>query len=415
MTSKLYRQESIENQTQRLFGEVLLLRPISFWVLTIGILIIVSVVAAFLLYGKFARREAVVGFLVPDQGMVRVYAPFNGIIESKEVIDGQQVKKDDVLFKVSTKKNAIDDISVSQQLIEQLRERQQQLENRIKDEQAVFDSEIDRAQSSIQSIQQELTQLDLQLVSLQSQLDLTKSQWIKYQELRERGLILEPELVSKETAYLSAQSGFDSTARLKIAKNNELANLQKELEQLPLRKNNRMQELNNAKTQLQERLIELESNEAYAVKATINGRVTSVQTHPGQTVSSASSLLTIIPENTTLYAELFLPSRAIGFVDVKQKVLLRYDAFPYQRYGLYEGEIIQVAEAVINPNEAAIPLPTQEPVYRVKVAIDAQHVDAHGKKMPLQAGMSVSADIILEERSLGEWLLAPIYSLKGRI
>jgi len=415
MTSKLYRKESIENQTQRLFGQVLLLRPLSFWVMTLGILIVVSIVTTFLVYGKFARREAVVGFLVPDQGMVRVYAPFNGIIESKEIIDGQNVKKGDVLFKVSTKKNSFDSLSANQQLIQQLRERQNQMEQRISDETAVFDSENNRIMLSLKSSKEELKQLELQLNTLQTQLDLASSQWQKYQELRTRGLILEPELVSKKNTYLSAQSNFDSTTRVKIAKANELANLQKEYEQLPLRKNNRLQELSTSKTQLQERLIELESNEAYAVKASIDGRVTSVQTHPGQTVSSNSSLLTIIPEDTQLYAELFLPSRAIGFVNEGQKVLVRYDAFPYQRYGLYEGLIVQVAQAIIDPNEAAIPLPTVEPVYRVKVKIESQSVDAHGKQMPLQAGMSISADIILEERSLGEWLLAPIYSLRGRI
>ena len=415
MTAKLYRKESIENQTQRLFGQVLLLRPLSFWVMTLGVLIVVSIVTTFLIYGKFARREAVVGFLVPDQGMVRVYAPFNGIIESKEIIDGQNVKKGDALFKVSTQKNSFDNLSVNQQLVEQLRDRQNQMEQRITDEVAVFDSENNRIKLSLKSLKEELRQLELQLETVQSQLDLAGSQWQKYQELRTRGLILEPELISKKNAYLTAQNNFDSTTRVKIAKVNELATIQKEFEQLPLRKSNRLQELNNSKIQLQERLIELESNEAYAVKASIDGRVTSVQTHPGQTVSSNSSLLTIIPDETQLFAELFLPSRAIGFVNTGQQVLIRYDAFPYQRYGLYEGVIIQVAQAVIDPNEAAIPLPTTEPVYRVKVKIESQVVDAHGKKMPLQAGMSISADIILEERSLGEWLLAPIYSLRGRI
>lgn len=112
---------------------------------------------------------------------------------------------------------------------------------------------------------------------------------------------------------------------------------------------------------------------------------------------------------------MFLPSRAIGFVEKNQKVLIRYDAFPYQRYGLYGGRIVQIAETVINPNEISIQLPIQEPVYRIKVELDKQTVNAYNKEMPLQTGMSVAAEIILEERSLGQWLLEPIYSLRGKL
>ncbi|MBL4772372.1 MAG: HlyD family efflux transporter periplasmic adaptor subunit, partial [Alcanivoracaceae bacterium] len=167
--------------------------------------------------------------------------------------------------------------------------------------------------------------------------------------------------------------------------------------------------------QLNERQIELEGSESYAIKASIDGRITSIQVHPGQSVSPQKSLLTIIPNDTELYAELFLPSRAIGFINVGQQVLLRFDAFPYQRFGLYEGTVEQVAQAVINPDEAEIPLPTPDPVYRVKVSLSSQFVKTYGKSLSLQAGMSLTADIILEERTLGEWLFAPIYSLRGKL
>ncbi len=412
--TKLFRKEAIENNAQRLLGDVILLRPISFWVLTITFLVIVVIVLIFLVYGTFARREAVIGFLVPDKGMVRVYAPFSGVVDSKTIIDGQLVQKGDALIKISTQRGLFDDLSVNQQLIGQLNSRQTQLRERIKDEALVFESEKKRLQLSYENLERELYQLSKQMEVQQQQLDLAKGQWQKYQDFKKRDLITEAELVSRNNSYLSAKSNLDVAKRQKIAKQSEKNNIEKQIEQLPLKKNNLLQGLQNTLTQLDERLIELEGSESYAVKASIDGRVTSVQVHPGQTVSPNTSLLTIIPNDTILYAELFLPSRAIGFVREGQKVMLRYDAFPYQRFGLYEGYVEQVAQAVINPSEAGIPLPTLEPVYRVKVSLSSQSVNAYGKKLTLQAGMSISADIILEERSLGEWLLAPIYSLRGK-
>ncbi|MCF6319310.1 MAG: HlyD family efflux transporter periplasmic adaptor subunit [Proteobacteria bacterium] len=413
--NKLFRSETIENNRQRMFGDVILIQPISFWVFTLSILLIVVVVTVFLVYGTFARRETVLGFLVPDKGVARLYSPYGGIVESKNVIDGQFVKKGDALLEISTSKSSFDDISINQQLIQTIISRKQALSNQMEDESLVFDSELKSLKVALQNINDEMYQLEQQLSVQKQQLDLARLQKDKYTMLKKKNLIVDAELTQKKNSYFSAKSNLDSIKRQNISKQGEKNNILKQIEQLPLKKKNTIQGLQSNLTQLNERHIELEGNESYAIKATIDGRVTSIQVHPGQSVTQQKSLLTIIPDDTVLYAELFLPSRAIGFINVGQQVLFRYDAFPYQRFGLYEGTVEQVAQAVINADEAGIPLPSQEPVYRVKVSLNSQFVETYGKSLSLQAGMSVSADIILEERSLGEWLFAPIYSLRGKL
>ena len=62
-----------------------------------------------------------------------------------------------------------------------------------------------------------------------------------------------------------------------------------------------------------------------------------------------------------------------------------------------------------------MPVALQEPVYRVQVALDQQEIRAYGTTVPLQSGMLLNADIVLEQRSLLSWLLEPILSLKGRL
>ncbi len=413
--SKLFRKEAIDNNRQRMYGDVLLIQPISFWVFTISIVVIVIVACLFLIYGSFERRETVIGFLVPDKGVAKIFTPYGGIVESKNVIDGQIVKKGDSLIEITNSKGINDDLSVNQQLIQTLTTRKDQLSRRIIDESLVFDSDLKSLNLSLENINEGLKQLENQLTVQQEQLNLAESQRDKYLGFKEKSLIVDAELIQKKNNFLTAKSNLDALKRQKIAKQGDKNNIIKQIEQLPLRKKNTIQGLQSSLTQLNERQIELEGNESYAIKAPINGRVTSVQVHPGQSVSQQKSLLTIIPLDTVLYAELFLPSRAIGFISEGQKVLFRYDAFPYQRFGLYEGTVLQVAQAVITPEEAGIPLPTNESVYRVKVSLGSQFVETYGKRLALQSGMSLSADIILEERSLGEWLFAPIYSLRGKL
>jgi membrane fusion protein len=96
-------------------------------------------------------------------------------------------------------------------------------------------------------------------------------------------------------------------------------------------------------------------------------------------------------------------------------VNISYEAFPYQKFGTYSGRISQIAGSVIMPGEQAPGLTFNEPVYKVTAVLESQHVEAYGKEIPLRSGMILSADVVLDKRSLFEWLLEPVYSLRGKI
>ncbi len=122
MSSPLFRKEAIQNNTQRLLGDVLLLRPISFWIYTITTLIVVITIGVFLAFGTFARREMVSGYLIAHKGLVRVFAPFNGVIDQHYIKDGQQVIKGENLFEIVTERGTKDSLSIQQQLLHRLLE-----------------------------------------------------------------------------------------------------------------------------------------------------------------------------------------------------------------------------------------------------------------------------------------------------
>jgi membrane fusion protein len=140
-----------------------------------------------------------------------------------------------------------------------------------------------------------------------------------------------------------------------------------------------------------------------------------LQVYPGQTVDASRPILTLVPDGAELKAELFVPSRAIGFVEVDQDVRLMIDAFPYQRFGTLQGHVETVSRAAISPGQAFGTVSLQEPAYRVTVRLPRQTIPAFGREFPLQPDMTVRADIILEHRSLIEWLFEPLLSLRGRM
>src|SRR5207302_1373255 len=111
----------------------------------------------------------------------------------------------------------------------------------------------------------------------------------------------------------------------------------------------------------------------------------------------STPLLSIVPAGTKLEAHLYSPSRAVGFVRAGQHVLLRYQAYPYQKFGHYEGTVSSVSRSAVSPAELPPQLagmssligisgpngsPAAEPVYLITVTLDRHAVTGYRKQVP---------------------------------
>ena len=96
-------------------------------------------------------------------------------------------------------------------------------------------------------------------------------------------------------------------------------------------------------------------------------------------------------------------------------MVLRYDAFPFQRFGQYQGRVTRVGRTVWSAGERVGTLPVREPVYRIEVALDHQTVRSGAQEFPLRPGMLVNADILLEKRTVFEWVFEPVLALRERL
>jgi membrane fusion protein len=101
----------------------------------------------------------------------------------------------------------------------------------------------------------------------------------------------------------------------------------------------------------------------------------------------------------------------MGFARPGQRVTLRLDAFPYQKFGVQHATLASIAGSMELPER---PGPDgMQPYYRLIALLDKQTVPAYGEEVPLRPGMRLMADIVVDKRSLLEWLLEPLYSLTG--
>src|SRR5205085_2938857 len=94
-----------------------------------------------------------------------------------------------------------------------------------------------------------------------------------------------------------------------------------------------------------------EARRSIEIRAPGAGVVTALASHPGQTVASGTRMLTIVPSQEKMQVELLAPSTSIGFVRPGQRVLLRYTAFPYQKFGQYWGTVTEISHAALQAEE----------------------------------------------------------------
>jgi membrane fusion protein len=237
----------------------------------------------------------------------------------------------------------------------------------------------------------------------------------RYRLLVAKSLASEMQAQQKREELLDQQSKLHSLERSRLALEGDLQALRRELASSDLKAKNQRAAIARQISTLDQELTEYESRRQVVIVAPSAGVVTTILGVQGQNITTTTPLLSIVPTEAVLEARLLVPSRAMGFIAPRQTVAIRYQAFPYQRFGSAKGHITEIAKTLITPNEVALPVPLQEPVYRVTVALDAQTVKAYGAEMPLQAGMVLDADIWLDQRRLLAWVFDPLYSITGRL
>ena len=166
---------------------------------------------------------------------------------------------------------------------------------------------------------------------------------------------------------------------------------------------------------VQQSLAQEETKRETVIQAPITGVVTNIAIASGQSVTADSPFATILPAGSKLQAEMLVPTRAIGFVTKGKEVVMRYEAFPFERFGQYRGVIAEVSQTVWSPGDKIGPLAVREAAYRIIVKLDKQSVAVMGQEIPLRSGMLVNADILLDKRSLLEWIFEPLLQLRSRL
>lgn len=158
------------------------------------------------------------------------------------------------------------------------------------------------------------------------------------------------------------------------------------------------------KQQYRQALLELKAPQA--------GLVKDLATYtPGTVVAPGTILLTLVPQDEPLIAEVWVNNADAGFVRASQKARVKLAAYPFQKYGMLDGVVKHIgADAREKPEQAApAPRSEQEAAYRTLIDLGGgYYLESQGRRLKLAPGMQVNAEIHLGTRSVLEYLLSPV-------
>ncbi|WP_440054568.1 HlyD family secretion protein [Pseudoalteromonas sp. T1lg65] len=411
----LFRREVLEHKQHRLEGTISLIQPPVFKVLALLILVVVLISLVFLSLGNYTRKERVSGVIEPSGGLLRVSAIQAGVVSDILVKEGQYVTAGQPLLRIASAKHSTESAELNQALLTQYRFQQNSLNQQIEQLKSQHKLEFSDLEEQLQTAKDKLVELENQAKTFAKRLKLNEELVTQIATLQGTGYISELELQRQKDTLLSLQQQSSSLQSERIALQSQIKNLTNQLAKMPIEQQTRMAQLESQRADLRIQISSIEQQRLGEIRASKSGVVTGLLAKVGKNINQGQHLLTLIPENSEMQAVVYVPTSAFGFIKEGQPTKLRYHAFPYEKFGIYEGQVIQLSSSVILPEETSIPGVIKEPAYRIVVALNSQTVKAYGKETALRAGMTLEADIVVEERSLLRWLFDPVFSIKGQL
>jgi membrane fusion protein len=406
---QLFRQEAIDAQREKLLGAVSTARPVPLRVFTALAAAIAIALVVYAFWGEYTRRERVEGFLATDVGEARVLAPAAAVVEELFVKEGAEVKQGAPIARLLLSAGQTTAVPTKE-----LEEQKRQVQGELEAAKLLSKQQGEQLRGRIVTLNAELDQSS-------GEIELQKARVASAQEEVDRGEKLVREkfwppsmLIEKKNALLEQQGKLQALRRQRTALERDIANARSDLASIPVK-------LVQQTAQLERKISEIDAqirigitNTEMNVPAPTTGVVTNIQVARGASVAGDAPIATVLPKGS-LQAQLLVPTRASGFIREGNSVVLRYDAFPFQRFGQYRGQVANVSRTVWSAGERVGTMVAREAVYRVDVKLDRQTVMAAGTEMPLRPGMALSADILLEKRTIFEWVFEPVLELRGRL
>lgn len=340
----LFRKEAPDYQAYSWLG-----RPYLSSIFSVTIICFISIAVAiliilFLIFGQYTQRVSVAGVLLPSAGLVSILAPADGLLTLCNVKEGSRVSvgKNICTLNIENKKESQE---TTLAIAKQIQAKQEKIKSQIRLREIMGQDEKSVLLKQKNVLKQQTVQLTLQIKISKEYVEQLQKEAADNDVYLTKHLITKSRYDERKDAYIQQRIKLEALNYELLMLENSQSQLQQKYDILDLQIKKDVADLNNQLITNNQELIANNGHRELPIKAPVNGTITAVQALTGQSVQSGSPILTILPDQAFLEAHLMTNSRNIGFVRKGDRVLLRYEAVPYQKFGQYGATISSVSRA----------------------------------------------------------------------
>ncbi len=373
------------------------------------------VATIFVTNAEYSRRANAEGWLVSTAGVVRISTPRPATVSGISVQQGSEVSINQALILLSTDAVMAGGDTQSDQVLAQIHLEMTELEIQVALTDKQFELETKNLERQMSGFNVELASLAAGLRGQDQRIALAQQKLQQLVDAANGGavtgweVIKQRELVSElDQELLRLQQGELRSQRARDVVRSQLASI-------PGKEKMQRSLLNTRQRQLRQQTAEHEARRLSLVASPVDGVVDSIQVSIGDVAVPGQLMMTVLPANTNLAAEIYVPSRAAGFIQPGQVVRLSYDAFPRQEFGTFAGRVRRVSDYVLLPRDIPQTFSIREATYKVEIEIEDSTLLTQSGASLLRPGMMLTAEIVLEKRNLVDWLLEPLRLYRGSV
>ena len=446
----LFRPEVLAAQGQQLLGSIRIASMPGAGAVVGLALGLVALLVAFALWGQATRKVQVTGVLLPPGGVLQLTTPQAGRLVQLHADEGQTVPPGALLAVVDVAVHS-DQGNTAALLSESLQARRAALAQEARSlvhqaqqrEQALRDRQ--------RSLQLDITQAEGELEAAHSRQALTQHSLSRDETLAAQGFLSSAQVQVRQGELLDLQARERQARRNLEALRREAQSVGADIDAVRLQSNTQQAQLDRTRAGLAQEGTEIAARRLVHLTASVAATVGAVAVRPGHSLLAGQAVLSLLPAQPTglrrtagaphqlpgaataaigeapapipeLQAQLYAPSRSAGFVAPGQPVWMRLQAFPYQKFGMLPGEVMEVSRTPMQPQDLPAGMAqalmtaaqSQEPLYRITVALHRDSVQAFGQALPLKAGMVLDAHVVQDRRAIWEWVLEPLLAARKR-
>jgi membrane fusion protein len=362
----------------------------------------------------FSETTLARGVLIPGQGDVEVRARESGTIVDFMVRPGDYVKENDKLFTVSQdyggKQGSV--VTFDRQ---QMEEEKARSEMRVKAIDASIKAYSDNLVRQLKITNQQIAVSRQKVEKLRALLKNNQETYVAWKKMAQKGYVSKADLDQSHNEMLNAQVNLtqeESTIlELEARKNSLTDSTQAQIDSLSeeqLYVKNRISEI--------ARNLSSRGSSTISMLAPASGYVVAINFPPGRAITQNNEVVVVIRKNeaATMEGYLYIPALGVGRVNKGDKVKVRFDSWPVDKYGSVESTLSDFYEVNIDPKSALIPLQEGQNYYLAKVQMPSWFTDPEHHKRMLRGGMTINADIVIDRKPLINMLIAPLERVRKR-